>query len=190
MTGASVFAEVRAGRHATADGRARRSPHGRRRAGRLVPIAICMVGVVGLFVNALALLPVGGWQVVRLATGSMAPALPTDSVLLVRRIPASQARVGDVVTVQRPHELPVTHRVVAVRPAGALTSIELRGDANASPDPAPYLVSDVDLLVVGVPWGGQLITAARSPIVLGTMTVLATMLVLWAWWPRRRGVRE
>ncbi len=147
---------------------------------------IAAVATVGVLVALLAAAPLVGWQVVRLATGSMSPGLPTDSLLLVRHAAASEVAVGDVVTVFRGEQLPITHRVISAVPDGTQTVLELKGDANAAPDPAPYTVSDVDLLVVGVPWGGQIVTAAKSPVVLGGITVAATLLVLWAWWPRRR----
>lgn len=163
---------------------ARRTAHGWIR-----PSLIASVGLLGLLVAVLALLPLVGWQVVRLATGSMSPGLPAGSLLLAHRVDASSVHVGDIVTVQRDGELPITHRVISVMPgvaAGEPTTIELKGDANDTPDPAPYTVTMVDLVAVGVPWGGQLITAVRSPLVLGGLTVAVTLLVLWAWWPRRR----
>jgi signal peptidase I len=161
-------------------------PRRRRRGTWAKPALITAVGVVGLLAVALTLLPLIGWQVVRLATGSMSPEYPPDSLLLAQSIPASQARVGDIVMAQRSGELPVTHRVVSTRPLGTLTELRLKGDANRAVDPVPYDVARVDRVVAGVPWGGQIVTAARSPFVLGGITVVAALLVLWAWWPRRR----
>ena len=159
----------------------------RRRARLLKPVVVTTVGVLGLLVVALALLPLAGWQVVRLATGSMSPGFPPDSLLLAQRIPAGQVRIGDIVMVQRPGALPVTHRVVSATPHGGLTELVLKGDANPAPDPAPYDVATVMRVAGGVPWGGQVVEAARSPLALGGMTVAASLLVLWAWWPRRAG---
>lgn len=157
--------------------------------GWIRPSLIASVGLLGLFVALLAALPLVGWGVVRLASGSMSPGLPTNSLLLVRQVDASTVHVGDVVTVKRTDELPITHRVIAVTPGiapGEPATIKLKGDANDSADPAPYTVSNVDLVVVGVPWGGQILTAVRSPIVLALLSVAVSLLVLWAWWPRRR----
>ena len=61
----------------------------------------------------------------------------------------------------------------------------LRPIAITSEDPMPYDVTRVDRVLGGVPWGGQIVTAARSPFALGGLTVVASLLVLWAWWPRR-----
>jgi len=152
----------------------------------LRPTVITTVGVIGLVALLLALLPIVGFQVVRLATGSMSPVFPADSLLLAQSIPAARARAGDVVMVRRAGELPVTHRVVATTPRGIATELRLKGDANATEDPQPYDVTRVDRVVGGIPWGGQILTAARSPFALGGLTVAASLLVLWAWWPRRR----
>jgi signal peptidase len=171
---------------AAPEGDALRRPRRRRRFDRLRPAAITTVGVIGLIAVTLTLLPLVGLQVVRLATGSMSPLFPPDSLLLAQSVPASEAHVGDIVMVQRSGELPVTHRVVAVSPRGDAAELRLKGDANPTEDPVPYDVTRVDKVLGGIPWGGQIVTAARSPFALGGLTVLATLLVLWAWWPRSR----
>jgi signal peptidase len=180
MVTGSALADPVAAR--VAGGRPRRR---RRRAHLLKPIVVTTVGVLGLLVVALALLPLAGWQVVRLATGSMSPEYPPGSLLLAQQIPSARARVGDIVMVQRPGSLPVTHRVVSTTPHGAATELVLKGDANPAADPVPYDVASVSRVVGGVPWGGQVVTAARSPWALGGLAVAASLLVLWAWWPRR-----
>jgi signal peptidase I len=160
-------------------------PRRRRRFRWVRPTVITTVGVIGLLAVALTLLPLIGFQVVRLATGSMSPLYPPDSLLLAHGIPATEARVGEIVMVQRVGELPVTHRVVAVTPHGGAAELRLKGDANPAEDPEPYDVTHVQLVVAGIPWGGQIVEAARSPFALGGITVAASLIVLWAWWPRR-----
>jgi len=119
-------------------------------------------------------------------TGSMGPEIPAGSIALVREIPAAEARVGDVVTVDRPGALPVTHRVVSTRPdSGGRTELVLRGDANTRDDPAPYRVQQVRLVMASVPGGAQVIAGLSSPLFLGSATLAATALVAWAFWPRR-----
>ncbi len=131
--------------------------------------------------------PVVGLHTVRLATGSMSPDLPAGSLLLVRDTPAAEVQPGDVVMVQRPDQRPVTHRVVAVDPptveTDGRTALTLRGDANATDDPHPYLVDRVGRMVVGIPWGGQLAEFVQSPIGMGVLTVLFSSLVLSVLWP-------
>lgn len=137
--------------------------------------------------------PMIGLHTVRLATGSMSPGLPAGSLLLVRDTPAAEVQPGDVVMVQRPDQRPVTHRVVAVDGPKAETdgriALTLRGDANATDDPQPYLVDRVGRMVVGIPWGGQLAEFVRSPIGMGALTVLFSSLVLWVLWPAGRSTQ-
>ena len=185
MTGIPAVAEP-VGALAVEGDPPRRPRRRRRRLDWLRPTAITAVGVIGLLAVVLTLLPLVGLHVVRLATGSMSPGYPPDSLLLAQSVPAAQAHVGDIVMVQRTGELPVTHRVVATRPQGEAAELRLKGDANPVEDPMPYDVTRVDRVLGGLPWGGQIVTAARSPFVLGGLTVAASLLVLWAWWPRRR----
>jgi signal peptidase len=126
-----------------------------------------------------------GISFVRLATGSMSPTFPADSVLLVRSVAADSVEMGDVVTVSRDGTVPITHRVVSVTPMTTGAELVLRGDANTADDPEPYQVSRVGLVLSGIPLGGSALVALQSPLGLGAATVVVALLVLWAWWPRR-----
>ena len=73
-----------------------------------------------------------GGQAYHLCTGSMAPACPASSLVLVRRRPR-HIRPGMVVLYRTPAmDAPVLHRVVEVCAGGRL--LRLKGDANALPD--------------------------------------------------------
>jgi signal peptidase len=146
---------------------------------------IALAGLLGVIAILVTIAPFFGWTVVRLATGSMAPTFPTDSLLVTRSVPASRVSVGDIVMVQRSGELPITHRVVTAK---ALSSGEarltLKGDDNRTADAKPYFVSSVGLVVAGISWGGGVFAALHSTVGLALLTVFATLIVLWAWWPR------
>jgi signal peptidase len=123
-------------------------------------------------------------------TGSMSPGIPAGSLALVREIPATEARVGDIVTVDRPGLLPVTHRVVEVSaPAGAhagrSAELVLKGDANPTVDPAPYRVSTVRIVLWSQPGLARVVVWLGHPAVIGSLTVATTALVTWMFWPRR-----
>lgn len=84
-------------------------------------------------------------------TGSMQPAHPAGSLVVVRPRPAEQVAVGDVITYQLVSGRAdvVTHRVVAVRRgADGTTSFVTRGDANRVDDREPVR----DVQVRGVVW--------------------------------------
>ena len=121
-------------------------------------------------------------------TGSMSPTIPAGSLAVVKEIPASEARVGDVVTVSRTGELPITHRVTSATAQGEGTVIiTMKGDANDFEDPAPYVVDTVRIVVFSVPGLASLVIAVSNPFVLGGITLAAALLVSWAFWPRGPG---
>ncbi len=128
----------------------------------------------------------GGISLILFSTGSMTPTIPAGSVAVVRTIAAEEVQVGDVVTVERPGRLPVTHRVQAVEmAAGADRVLTLRGDANESDDTETYRVDSVRIVLLSVPGLAPWIAGSGNPLVLGSLTTGAALLVLWAFWPRR-----
>ncbi|WP_024819368.1 signal peptidase I [Arthrobacter sp. 31Y] len=119
-------------------------------------------------------------------TGSMAPAIPAGSLAVVRAIPASDVSVGDVVTVDRPGKLPITHRVQTVQPGeGATRIITMKGDANAQDDPEPYVVDQVRVVLWSAPGLAYPLAATATPLALGATTAAVSALVTWVLWPRR-----
>ncbi|SDH70927.1 signal peptidase, endoplasmic reticulum-type [Leifsonia sp. 98AMF] len=143
---------------------------------------LCIAWVVAALVFHLSL--------IMFRTGSMSPGIPAGSLALVREIPVSEAHVGDVVTVDRPGLLPVTHRVVEVTapasaPAGTPVEIVLKGDANPTVDPAPYRVSTVRIVLWSQPGLARAVVWLGHPAVIGSLTVATTALVTWMFWPRR-----
>jgi len=158
-----------------------------RRSVRVVQsIVLSLAAAAGLLVLLAALAPLAGFQLVRLETGSMSPGFPAGSVLLVQDIAARDAAVGDIVTVMRADGSPVTHRVVEVEPAGGGARLVLKGDANEQVDPAPYLATRVGRAVGGVPFGGGLVEALAGRLAVPVLAAIASLLVLWAWWPSGR----
>jgi signal peptidase len=120
-------------------------------------------------------------------TGSMEPTIPTGSLAVVHEIPASEIEVGQIVTVDRPGLLPITHRVTSVKGAGETRTITLRGDANPTDDAAPYVVNSVREVWTWVPGWASVVVWFSNPLVLGGLTLGATGLVTWAFWPRDAG---
>lgn len=166
--------------------------HLARRTARATGDALLWAGAVaGSLCAVLALFgAVAGFGVVLFRTGSMSPAIPAGSAALVRTVTADQVEVGDVVTVDRPGLLPITHRVVAVEVAGTgdpdARALTLRGDANTADDPTPYTVTSVRRVVASVPGVAQTIAAAGDPRVLGPVAVGVSALITCMLWPRRR----
>lgn len=164
------------------------------RAGRAVDSILTLLAVGGSLCIVLVLLAVVFHvSIIMFKTGSMSPTIPTGSIALVQEVPADAVAVGDVVTVDRPGMLPVTHRVTSVVEDAAATAsatahartLTLKGDANRSEDPAPYTVDSVKRVIFSVPGIAPLVAQASNPAVLGTTTVVMAGVVTWAFWPRR-----
>ncbi len=146
---------------------------------------IALAGLLGVLGILLTVLPFFGWNTIILASGSMGPTFPAGSILLAHDVPATDAAVGDIVMVTRPDRPPITHRVVEVETASLGATLTLKGDANDAVDPQPYTVDRIGLVAGGIPFGGQVLAAIRSPLMLGVLTVFVAALVLWSWWPKR-----
>ncbi|GAB2461247.1 signal peptidase [Conyzicola lurida] len=189
--------ENRSPAHARPEGRGAgsRHPEGRRVDDRPEPRSVSMravdllltVAALGGVVCIIAVIMATVFDItlIMFKTGSMSPTIPAGSLAVVREIPATEVRVGDIVTVDREDQLPITHRVVAVSTTtDGQTSITMRGDANTADDPAPYIVDSVRTVVYSVPGLAAVIIALSHPLVLGGITLGAALLVTWAFWPR------
>jgi signal peptidase len=125
-------------------------------------------------------------SVVMFRTGSMEPTVPAGSAALAREIPASEVEVGDILTVERPDRLPVTHRVIEIEPGNAPEErvITMQGDANDYPDASPYTITEGKVMLGSVPGAANIVNQLGNPYVLGGITIAAAILVGWAFWPR------
>lgn len=153
----------------------------------LESIVMTVLAIAGTLCIALVIVAfVFHYSLIMFKTGSMSPTIPQGSLALVHKIPATDIEVGDIVTVDRPGERPVTHRVTEIHPqtCGEVL-IAMRGDANPNPDPGMYRVSDVREVVWHAPGLAKQVVWLSHPYVLGSLTVGAALLVLWAFWPRR-----
>lgn len=160
---------------------------GLRLAGHAVTAAILLLAA------AVALMTIGprllGYQALPVLTGSMAPAIPTGSLVVVTRVAAAEVGVGDVITFhhpQRPQEY-VTHRVVAVEQSPAGRALTTKGDANAQPDAWKVVANESGYrYAFGVPHVGAAILAfasspARLLLYAVPMIVLAMIALVRIW---------
>lgn len=138
--------------------------------------------VLGLLVLGITVTAhVTGLRPLVVRSGSMEPTIATGSMVLVRAIPASEIRVGDVVAVDRPDRTRVTHRVVTVVPQGETALLTLKGDANEDNDPQPLVVDDAGELVLTLPSIGRVsafLASAKGGFVLGVLVTSVALPVL------------
>ncbi|WP_370249435.1 signal peptidase I [Nocardioides sp.] len=176
---------------------AARPPHHARRAlvrlaGRVLSGAL-LLAALGVLVLTVLLPRVAGAVPYTVLTGSMAPALPPGTLVVVRPVAPADVAVGDVVTYQLRSGEPtvVTHRVVQIDyDATGAPRFVTRGDANTVPDAAPVQPVQVRGVVwYHLPWLGRLgpllTLAQRQHLVVGT----AVGLLVYAALQGRQAVR-
>jgi signal peptidase I len=103
-------------------------------------IAPLLLAVVGVIVIGLLALTVGPklfpYQALVVRSGSMAPTIPTGSVVFYRKVAADKVTVGQIIVFDRPGQTGerVTHRVYKISNGPTGRYFETKGDANGSPD--------------------------------------------------------
>ena len=166
------------------------APRPRRRLATIVGEVLLTLAAIGgvVCIALVALAAFFDITLIMFKTGSMTPTIPAGSLAVVREVPASAVGVGDVVTVDRPGALPVTHRIVSYEAGvGDTATFVMRGDANNVDDPEPYTVDHVREVMFSVPQLAYVVAGASQAPVLGGVTVAAAALVTWAFWPRDPG---
>lgn len=84
-------------------------------------------------------------QAMTVLSGSMTPAIPVGSIVVVRPVDPSTLRVGDVATYQvKPNKaVYVTHRVAGIDHVNGKTVFTFKGDANRGPDTKPVVAGQI-----------------------------------------------
>ena len=155
-------------------------------------LALAILAVVGLSHVAPAL----GYRLVVIAGPSMSPTIPIGAVVLERTVPIQEIAVDDVVTVQMPNGVAITHRVVRVGKARGETYLETRGDANDAVDPTVVPATAVTGVVsLSLPVIGFILAYLAVPTGIASMlfTLAALMFAIWSLEelaPRRATDRE
>lgn len=99
-----------------------------------------LIALAALVLLALLLADVGPrflpYQALVVRSGSMAPTIPTGSLVVYHKVGASQLKVGDVIVFNKPNDPSekVTHRIFAVRSGQQGKYFLTKGDANLVPD--------------------------------------------------------
>ncbi len=79
-----------------------------------------------------------GYSFLKVATGSMEPTIPTNSLIIVKKTDPSDVKVGDIICFYssdpKIEGLPNTHRVIEVRNENGNCVFTTQGDASEIPD--------------------------------------------------------
>jgi signal peptidase I len=160
-----------------------------RRAGH--GLLVALLAAASALLLAVVIVPlVLGWVPLTVLSGSMEPAVPTGSQVVVEPLEGEQdvARlgVGDVVTfMPRPGDATlVTHRIVQVAHDGeGRRSFTTRGDANAAPDQEVLTATQLRGVVrYHVPWAGYAANVLDPGQKRGGIVLAAAALIGYALW--------
>ena len=119
-------------------------------------------------------------------SGSMAPSIPTGSIVFVSPEKPDALKVGDIITVKLAGaEYLVTHRVQAKQLVDGEWVFQTKGDANSYPDPHQFIIkSTAGKTVFHVRWLGYAVVYASSPLIRAAIVGVVVYLILG--WPRKR----
>ncbi len=134
-------------------------------------LSVCcsLLGTLLLIAVILACIPLtlprlAGYQVYNVISGSMEPAIPIGSLVLVKPQEASEIQEGDIIAYSSKTDAGaiITHRVVENQvAAGRLVT---KGDANAEHDINPVEYEQLlGKIIFSVPYLGMALQGAASP---------------------------
>jgi signal peptidase len=94
-------------------------------------------------------------------TGSMEPAIPVGSVVVIKPVDPETLKIGDIICFQLSQPTSITHRIINITNEGFIT----KGDANEDPDQWTVRKENViGKAILTIPFIGYLGYFVRTPI--------------------------
>jgi signal peptidase len=124
----------------------------------------------------LPLLPIkNSFQLLTVLSGSMEPALPTGSLILVR--PQPDYIIGDIITWKpSDSESSITHRIISQDETGSFLT---QGDANNTADPEPAKKEQIiGRVLFHLPWLGYPIAQIQNSRWLFALIILPALILI------------
>lgn len=123
-----------------------------------------------------------GYRLCFIKSGSMEPAVPVGSAVLVRALAAEEVRRGDIITFRSGGSL-VTHRVDHLDGDDQSLLFYTKGDANAVVDRQPVTAAQVvGRVTLVLPYLGYALAYIRTREGLTVLLALAAMIILIGIW--------
>ena len=145
-------------------------------------VLVLLVATVLALAVAASTGPALGHRLLVIRGGSMEPAIPLGSLVDIVPTPVEHLRSGDVVSIQAPNGVVVTHRVTRVVQLSDGWYVEVKGDANAEPD--PVLVPSASVMGradLALPVFGYVVYMLTIPAGIVSIFSLAATLLLAIW---------
>jgi signal peptidase I len=138
------------------------------------PLILAFVAVVVIGLLALTVGPrIFPYQALVVRSGSMAPTIPTGSVVFYHRVAADKVKVGQIIVFNRPGQASerVTHRVYKIDTGTTGRYFVTKGDANGSPD-------DWQVPAVGTGWVAGFHVPVAGYVLADLQSTTARLLLL------------
>jgi signal peptidase I len=121
-----------------------------------------------------------GNKMLSVQSGSMVPVLHKGDLVSVNPVPDSKLKVGDVITYIKPSNAnqTVTHRIIQLPNLSNQHRYIVKGDANASADPAVPANKIVGRVGYHVPYVGFLIDLLHKPIGLAILIWFPALVIV------------
>jgi signal peptidase len=108
-------------------------------------------------------------------TGSMQPAIPVGSVVVIKPVDPETLKIGDIICFQLSQPTSITHRIINITDEGFIT----KGDANEDPD--QWIVKKENVIgkaILTVPFIGYLGYFVKTPIGFILLIVIPASLII------------
>ena len=148
------------------------------RAGDRAAGGVCVLALI--LMAALLVGIAAGYRPLVDHSGSMAPAIGAGDLLITHAKPAGSVRRGEIVSFRDPALAGklVTHRVIAIHPAGSRLDFITKGDANAATESwSTARGATIPVFVFRVPAIGRAVAWMADPVVRTVMLALAALLL-------------
>ena len=120
-----------------------------------------------------------GYMPMKVLTGSMEPSIKVGDIVVVRKRPVSDIKIGDVITYKTEGNIYITHRVVQIFTEGNDLKFKTKGDANNIEDKdSIYEDQLIGKLAFRIPKGGYIVDFIKEPIGFITFFVIPIVILI------------
>jgi len=122
----------------------------------------------------------GNYKILVVESGSMAPAIKTGSVVIVK--PSKSYKVGDVITFGEigKNKTPISHRIHKINDNNGQRSYVTKGDTNNSPDSNEVSEDKIiGKVILTVPYVGYAVATAKKPLGFLLIIVVPAVIIIY-----------
>jgi len=141
-----------------------------------IAIIICIAVIIAVFLLFYRPVSLAGDTLYEpVYTGSMEPAIPVGSVVVIKLANPENLKIGDIICFQLSQPTSITHRIINITSQGFIT----KGDANEDPD--QWTVKKENVIgkaIFTIPYIGYIGYFVRTPIGFILLIVIPATLII------------